>query len=79
MGQERTHMDKQPVEASGTQGSGICKLQQASGVITAQMLQVGVHGVGAPPEVNRVWIPKPVLLGVIPCDLGTDRNRSDLP
>ena len=48
----RTYTDLKPPEAILTKRLGFRKLQQASGQVRPQMVQVGVHGVGPPPAIQ---------------------------
>jgi hypothetical protein len=41
----------------------LCKLEQAAGEVGAQVVEVGVHGVGAPAEVDVVGEVEALLLG----------------
>lgn len=59
------YTDLQPSQAIRSQGLGISKLQQASGQVCPQVVQVGVHGVGPPPEVQVVGEVEPILVHVI--------------
>ena len=64
-----TYADLQPSQAIRAQRLGISKLQQAPGQVCPQMIEVGVHGVGPPPEVQVVWEVKAILIHVIFCHL----------
>ena len=48
------HLHEEPVEAVLPQGLGLGVAQQAAAEVVAHVVQVGVHGVGAPAEVQVV-------------------------
>lgn len=64
-----TYTDLQPSQAIRPQRLGISKLQQAPRQVGPQVVQVGVHGVGPPPEVQVVGEVEPILMHVIVCYL----------
>lgn len=64
-----TYTDLEPSQAIRPQRLGISKLQQAPRQVCPQVVQVGVHGVGPPPEVQVVWEVEPILIHVIICYL----------
>lgn len=71
-----TYTDLQPPQAIRPQGFGISELQQASGQVGPQVVQVGVHGVGPPPEIQVVGEVEPILMHVIIRYLNTKKKES---
>ena len=64
-GRAGTYMDKEPIQPILPKRFAVCKFQEAAAGIIAEMLQVGVHGICATPEVNGVGVPETVLLHII--------------
>ena len=70
----RAYMNEEPVQPVRPKWLAICKLQQAAAGVIAKMLQVGMHGVHATPEVNGMGIPETILLRVV---LGNLQSKSN--
>lgn len=63
------YTDLQPSQTIGPQGLGVSKLQEAPRQVCPQMVQVGVHGVGPPSEVQVVREIEAILIQIIHSNL----------